>query len=563
MAIYGTMYAGAAILLLMAVAVVVVLYPYTIVEGIKSDTKEDMSFIISVSDREYLADLYKRTKDIYYSLPGELTADPFTDEYKEKFIQLTEEEGYRSLRTFLDKCREEHGLSTIAFVFYDTENKRVVFVADGDRREYMYIPGQWISNENGSIDSIRSIRLIERSNWIMSLNHGELSGWTMTNYASVMNDGGEEIGLMYVDVDVSRFVKKIHLFTFVAYLVMMFVVIILMMNRISEFLRSRVIQPITALSKTALQYTARDKTLAVNTEGVFKKLNIHTRDEIEDLWRSLTDMESDIDDTMMRIRKMTSRQERLDTELSIANQIQSGILPGKFPAFPDRDEFSIYAYMQPARNVAGDFYDFFLTDDDHIALVIADVSDKGIPAALFMMTARTLVRDQAMMYSRPSEILSRVNERLCEGNEAAIFVTIWLAIIDLNTGKGIVSNAGHMHPAFCARGDEYRLVFYEHSLPVGIVEDADFEEHGFSLDPGDQLFVYTDGVNEAINASGEQFGLERLLQALNSGQNGSPERVIGSVMDAIKGFTVGGDQADDITMLSFCYSPKDGLTTGT
>jgi sigma-B regulation protein RsbU (phosphoserine phosphatase) len=338
----------------------------------------------------------------------------------------------------------------------------------------------------------------------------------------------------------------------------MLVVVWVMIHGITRFLRERVIKPIDTLSKTAVEYTARDKTLPEETEGFFENLEINAGKEIEDLWISLSDMEDDISDTMNRIRKMTSDQERLNTELSIATQIQANILPSDFPAFPDRNDFSLYAMMTPARNVAGDFYDFFLTDDDHIALVIADVSDKGIPAALFMMTARTLVKNEAMKYGSPSEILSRVNQQLCEGNEAALFVTVWMAIIELSTGGGVVVNAGHMHPALCRAGGEYSYVEYDHSLPLGLIEDADFPQHDFHLDPGDRIFVYTDGVTDATNSSEEQFGMERLLDVLNHGKNETPEETIGAIMDSIRRFTVNEDQTDDITMLSFYYSKRNG-----
>ncbi len=550
--IFAAMFAGAVTLLVMSGVVVLVLYPYTILTGLKKDTDSDMEYTLSLVDKDYLADLYKRTEEIYYGLPDDIQSDPFKADFTDNFEILTKEEGYIAIREVLDKCREVNGLGTIAFCFFDEEKERIVFVVDGDREEYMYRPGQWISEDNGSIDSLKKINRIKNSKWFMSLNHAELSGWTVTNYADVTDNGGDVIGLAYTDMDVDVLLQRIVMFT-IAFLIMMNIAVGVMIRGLSRFLKFRIITPVTTLSKTAVEYTARDKTMMEEEEGVFKKIDLRTGDEIEDLWASLSDMEEDINDTLKRIRKMTSEQERMITELSIAQRIQKDILPQKFPPFPERKDFALYAQMTPARNVAGDFYDFFMKDDDHLTLVIADVSDKGVPAALFMMTARTLIKNLSLTYGQPSEIMGHVNSQLCEGNESGLFVTVWMAVIELSSGRGTVVNAGHMHPAICRADGEYALVEYEHSLPLGVLEDAEFSQHDVSLSAGDRIFVYTDGVTDATSREDEMFGIDRMLDALNKEKKDTPEEAIGSVMDAIREFTVEEDQTDDITTLSFYY----------
>ena len=190
-------------------------------------------------------------------------------------------------------------------------------------------------------------------------------------------------------------------------------------------------------------------------------------------------------------------------------------------------------------------------------MVMADVSGKGIPAALFMMVARTMIINYALtgQYS-PANILEHVNEQICEGNTAELFVTVWLAILDLNTGKGLAANAGHEHPALRKRDGQFEMVKYRHSVAVATVEGVKFKEHEFELSPGDSFFVYTDGVSEATNSQLEQFGEQRILNGLNKNPDGSPEELISNVMEDITAFVNGIDQFDDITMLSFKYFGK-------
>ena len=230
------------------------------------------------------------------------------------------------------------------------------------------------------------------------------------------------------------------------------------------------------------------------------------------------------------------------------------MLPRIFPAFPDRKEFDLYASMDPAKEVGGDFYDFFLVDDDHIALVMADVSGKGVPAALFMVIAKTLIKNRAQLGESPAEILKNVNEQLCEGNEAELFVTVWLAVIEISTGRGLAANAGHEHPVIRRADGKYELVTYRHSPAVAAMEGTKFREHPFEMYPGDRLFVYTDGVPEATNAENELFGAERMLAALNRDPDASPEELLHTVRKEIDAFVGDAPQFDDITMMSFCYN---------
>ena len=249
-----------------------------------------------------------------------------------------------------------------------------------------------------------------------------------------------------------------------------------------------------------------------------------------------------------------AKKERIENELQLAKNIQASALPHTFPAFPDRSEFDIYASMTPAKEVGGDFYDFFLIDDDHLGLVMADVSGKGVPAALFMMVSRALIRSNLLNGVGPAKALEQANEQLCEGNEAELFVTVWAAVLEISTGKGVAANAGHEHPALCRANGTYELQVYRHSPAVATMEGMRFKEHDFQLNPGDSLFVYTDGVAEATNAQNELFGGERLIDSLNVDPEAKPETVLSNVMHGIDVFVADAEQFDDITMLCLKYN---------
>ncbi len=246
-----------------------------------------------------------------------------------------------------------------------------------------------------------------------------------------------------------------------------------------------------------------------------------------------------------------------DRDMSLAAIIQENILPKNFPYLPERTEFDLYASMTPAKEVGGDFYDFFMVDEDHLALVMADVSGKGIPAALFMMVSKSLIKSDILNGLSPSQALYDVNNQLCESNKAELFVTVWLAIIDVKTGEGVSANAGHEHPVIRGSNGKYELIKYKHSPAVATMENTRFRERSFKLDPGESIFVYTDGVPEANNDENELLGDERMLQALNKDPDATPEQVLNNVMESISEFTGDAKQFDDITMLCMHYRGCD------
>lgn len=235
-------------------------------------------------------------------------------------------------------------------------------------------------------------------------------------------------------------------------------------------------------------------------------------------------------------------------ELGIATNIQKHTLPSIFPAFPDRKEFDIYASMTPAKEVGGDFYDFFLIDDTHLGIVIADVSDKGVPAALFMMASKIMVQNYAMMGKSPSEVLKSVNNQICQNNPDLMFVTVWLGILDLKTGLLTASNAGHEKPLITNSQGLFELYKDKGGFAVGWYKDTDYKQYEIQLEKGAKVFLYTDGVPEASSSSG-QFTRERMIKTVNKYRALGPQEIIENVKDDIDLFVGSGDQFDDITML--------------
>lgn len=244
-------------------------------------------------------------------------------------------------------------------------------------------------------------------------------------------------------------------------------------------------------------------------------------------------------------------------ELNTATQIQNSMVPSIFPAFPERKEFDIHAAMYTAKEVGGDFYDFFLIDDNHLAMVIADVSDKGVPAALFMMATKILISDRTLMGGTPAEILDFVNKRICSKNEAEMFVTVWLGILDIRTGEVVAANAGHEYPAIRKNGGEFEILKDQHGFVVGGMDFVKYRDYKFTMNKGDAVFLYTDGVPEANNMSEELFGTDKMVGALNLNPNGTAREIVDNVKNEVDNFTGNALQFDDLTMLCVKYNGLD------
>ena len=278
-----------------------------------------------------------------------------------------------------------------------------------------------------------------------------------------------------------------------------------------------------------------------------------TGDEIEVLAQSFAGLSHKTVEYVEEVKRVTAEKERIGTELNMAKRIQEGMLPNIFPAFPDRQEFDLYASMDPAREVGGDFYDFFLIDDDHLALVMADVSGKGVPGALFMMASKIILQSCAKQGGTPAEILPRANRAICSNNTMEMFVTVWLGILEISTGRLTAANAGHEYPMIKRADGTFEIFKDKHGFVIGGMDGIRYKGYELELHPGDKLFLYTDGVPEATDEEKKMFGTERMLKALNRHRSDTPDDILTGVREEVNDFVGDAEQFDDLTMLCLEY----------
>ncbi|MBP5216236.1 MAG: PP2C family protein-serine/threonine phosphatase [Bacilli bacterium] len=263
-----------------------------------------------------------------------------------------------------------------------------------------------------------------------------------------------------------------------------------------------------------------------------------------------------IRDQNAKYEEQRNEKSRIETELTMASSIQADMLPNVYPAFPERPEFDIYASMDPAKEVGGDFYDFFLIDDDHLCLTIADVSGKGVPAALFMMASKIILANNALISKSPSATLTNANHAICGNNREDMFVTVWLGILELSTGKLTAANAGHEFPILRKPDGNFELFKDKHGFVVGGTDGIQYKEYEIQLEPGSKLFVYTDGIPEANNGNKELFGTDRLVASLNKDPSLPPKSLTEQVRRSVDEFVKEAEQFDDLTMLCLEYRGK-------
>lgn len=322
-----------------------------------------------------------------------------------------------------------------------------------------------------------------------------------------------------------------------------------------KYVEKNITLPLEQLSDFVQRFSGRNHRETEENHHFLEGFSpVKTGDEIEKLSDSFHQMMWDITDYVENLETMTREKERIGAELNVATQIQADMLPRIFPAFPERKEFDIYASMKPAKEVGGDFYDFFLVDANHLAIVIADVSGKGVPAALFMVIAKTLIKNYAQLGASPADIFTLVNNQLCEGNEAGLFVTAWLGILDINTGEFTFVNAGHNPPLFMHEDQDFEYLKVRPGFVLAGMEGMQYAETTIHLSVGDRLYLYTDGVTEAENSREELYGDDRLKQAINQSKHGSAREMAEAIQESVRDFVADAEQFDDITMVSFVYN---------
>ncbi len=527
-----------------------------IMEDYSESAWEISSAVGANIDTHAVNEVKKMCREIYAGIPEEERFSSSywgTDEwyeYLDHFKIVEEIEAYKKLEAYMKDslAAMEMGAVYIGCAFEDSDSGDIT---------YMYLVDPIENEDKCPVGTFE--RMIDPTE--EQLAHPELGyrpyvtnteeyGWLMTCGTPLM-DGDEVAGYMYIDVPMNDVMETINSFTVfvVAFVVILTLVLVLgylfVVDRV-------IISPINKLSGAAICYIDNKEE---NDNSSFQNLNIRSRDEIGQLFTSMKQMEQDINEHIESISKLTAEKERTKTELRVAQNIQHDMLPSNFRGFCESRNIDIYGVMIPAKEVGGDFYDFFKIDKERIGLIIADVSGKGVPAALLMAVAKSMLRVRAVRGGKPGEILEDVNTWLCENNESEQFITAFLGILNMKTGNMEYANAGHEYPIII-NGEMASVLQGENDPPLAAVSYIVFRNMEMNIKHGDRLLLYTDGVPEAKSANGSRYGMERLQRMLrhSAGAREAVEKIKNDVLD----FTGSESIFDDVTMLCIEYLGNEG-----
>ena len=503
---------------------------------------------------------YKSTMDKHYETLGDhvaQTAISLLDENRmleyakgvaaddsEAVMQTAE---YQDVVSILRNIKDSNQVLYL-YIIYPTESGSY-FVFDTDETEDACPYGYYMEYYADSFDKI-SDKLI-RGERVPAVISDQEYGWIISISYPYISSAGELIGYVCVDISMDQVVADRQ--TFLLNVVIIMAVITLVFTVIYLLLVNNiVVRPIKQMTAaTEVFISAREDERGA--QSPISALSVNTKDELQTLCESLKQMESDLNSHIDNLKKVTAEKERIGAELDVATHIQKSMLPCIFPPFPDRKEFDIFATMNPAKEVGGDFYDFFMVDDSHLAVVMADFSGKGVPAALFMVIGKTLIKDHTQPGVSLGEVFSKVNNMLCDSNSEGLFITAFEGVLDLKTGEFRYVNAGHELPFICKQSEGFEAYKIRAGFVLAGMEDLRYREGTLQLAPGDRIFLYTDGVPEATNGNNELYGMERLNHILNQNIQATPEKVLEEVKADVDAFVGDAPQFDDITMLCLDY----------
>ena len=529
------------------------------------DIEYDAGYNAGTATEGKVALLQSRHPELRLEYASEQELEALSEEDQKLYAEIT----YSWLTTRIDRVKQSHSVDYLFCVITDTEGsnayKDQFFLFSGAEpgavRGYNYTEvyplGKEVSvAENQSQqDAMRTAT--ENSLASTEQYEGYLAdaGDYIDYYSflTMIDDRAVIIGMTY---DLSGIMGSIRQQTkegtgySMIYLVLLMTFIIL-----NIFLFG--IGPLKNITESLRRYTQSkdsEKTISELEENLNGITGFAVRsNEIGQLSADVAEMTREIDDYIDRIETINAEKKRMEVELDLAARIQLSVLPDIFPPFRERSEFDIFALMDPARSVGGDFYDFFLIDEDHLGIVIVDVSGKGIPAALYMMVAKAVMQNNAFLDIPAEDILTKTNGALTANNDLDMFVTSWVGILEISSGKITAANAGHEYPAVKKANGHFELMKDRHGLVLGAMEDSRYKGYEITLEPGDTLFLYTDGVPEAANKESTMFGTDRMIEALNVDPGADPETLIRIVRHSVDLFTGDATQFDDITMVCLRY----------
>lgn len=458
---------------------------------------------------------------------------------------------YESIRQHLLSVKKIIGLKYF-YVVIPMENKMFYIWDAGEAEEEgICALGDTDNYYGGGRDIMQRAFLNPNAQDTILITNNKTYGYLASAYVAIADSGGKPVALAGVDISMDKINDEIHRFMII--MILLITGILLLTTVLFYFfIQKSVIIPVKKLHYAASTIVQEQMEHIENFS-----IRIRTGDEIEELANAFQYMTVELSAYIKNLAAVTSEKERIGAELNVATNIQASMLPCIFPAFPERTEFDIYATMEPAKEVGGDFYDFFLVNDTHLAVVIADVSGKGVPAALFMVIAKTLIKNYTQLNASPAEVFEMANTQLCEGNEAGLFVTAWMGLLEIATGKFTYVNAGHNPPLLKRADGEFEYLKSRAGFVLAGMESTRYRQNEMELSAGDVLYLYTDGVTEATDNDNNLFGEERLQTVLNADTNMSVTELLPAVRREIDVFVKDAPQFDDITMLALRISGKE------
>lgn len=549
--------AAALILMMAAAGISYQVYSNTIYDQYETMTMNLAKTEAVALEADTVAVLCDAVMEIYRDICRESGGVPdfanFTDSDREayyaRFAPVEEMQEYQDILALLHEFGDANDVESVYIGYMDVETRYGIYLVDGSLRAEACPIGTCDPFGESNAEQLRK----GNYDFPAYITNYEEYGWLCSAGAGIFDQKGRIVGTACVDVSMDEIMQNRRNFLLRLVLVLCGITLIILLLILFAINRVLLI-PVNSLAQAAASFVSdKEKGGPEKGESAISRLEIHTGDEIENLSQSVKKMELEINEYIENLTAVTAEKERMGAELNVAARIQASMLPCIFPAFPERKEFDIYASMEPAKEVGGDFYDFFLVDSDHIAMVMADVSGKGVPAALFMVIAKTLLKNSVQSGMAPAEALQKVNNQLCENNDAEMFVTVWLGILQISSGRMVCANAGHEYPAVRQKDGKYELLYDKHGFVLAGMEGARYRDYELKLEPGDSIFVYTDGVPEAKNAANELFGTERMLEALNNGRGKGCRGLLLEVRSETDRFAGEAPQFDDITMLTLEY----------
>ena len=508
---------------------------------------------------------YKNAMDEHYESLGNnvaRTAISFLDEdemhgwvqgVKEGDAEVMETERYQSVLSMLKRVRESNDVLYLYVIYPTVEGSYWIF--DTDESEDACPYGYLMEYYEGSFDSI--VDDVLAGNHVPAVISDEDYGWIISISYPYKDSAGEMLCYVCVDISMDEVVRDQQTYLLNTLLILAGATILFVV--IYYFLLNVIfVRPVKRMALAASEFVSSDTDSAKEGEisSSISALTVRSHDELGLLCDALKQMEHNLLGYIENLKSVTAERERIGAELDVATHIQKSMLPCIFPAFPERKEFDIYATMDPAKEVGGDFYDFFMVDEHHLAIVMADVSGKGVPAALFMVIGKTLIKDHTVPGKDLGEVFKEVNRLLCESNSEGLFITAFEGVLDLVTGEFRFVNAGHEMPFLYRAGGEFQPEKVRPGFVLAGMEQTRYRAGSFMLGVGDKVFQYTDGVTEATNGGNELYGMERLKSVLNANREKSPAEILPQVKHDIDDFVGAAPQFDDITMLCLEYKQK-------